>query len=196
MDFPTLYIITVDYSINGHNYKLYQIDKMVEFMHRKISNSSKECAKLLTWIEICDVAMTYYSNCFYELYGKQIGNIENLNLNDSIFKYIHSDILYDEEEIRDMFVYFLMLLNKFEKMDFNKGYIYCRKIFMDTCDKLKNESEYNSFISSLLFNKQIDKKIYTIDDVDLMAGSEFEIFVGELFKEMGYKTIVTKASGD
>ncbi|RQN11113.1 restriction endonuclease [Clostridium butyricum] len=29
-----------------------------------------------------------------------------------------------------------------------------------------------------------------------MTGSEFEIFVGELFKEMGYKTTVTKASGD
>ncbi|MBN1078312.1 restriction endonuclease [Clostridium botulinum] len=29
-----------------------------------------------------------------------------------------------------------------------------------------------------------------------MTGSEFEIFTGELFKKMEYKTMVTKATGD
>ena len=37
---------------------------------------------------------------------------------------------------------------------------------------------------------------YTIDDIDLMSGSEFEEFVGTLFKKMGYSSQVTKQSGD
>ena len=67
---------------------------------------------------------------------------------------------------------------------------------MDIYEKLRNESEYNSFISSLSLSEKSDTVVYTIDDVDLMTGNEFEIFIGELFKKMEYKTIVTKASGD
>lgn len=36
----------------------------------------------------------------------------------------------------------------------------------------------------------------TIDDVDMMTGSEFEGFVCELYRKMGYTAYVTKASGD
>lgn len=196
MDFPKLYSMTIDYSINSQNYKLNEIDKMIGYMEKSYSNGDKESAKLLTWIVVCDVAITYYSNCFYILYGKQIDNIENLNLVESISKYIHSDILDDSQEIRNMFVYFLMSIKKFEEIDLDKGYIFCRNVFIDIYEKLRSENEYNSFISSLLSEEQSENKIYTIDDVDLMTGSEFEIFVGNLFRKMGYKAIVTKASGD
>ena len=37
---------------------------------------------------------------------------------------------------------------------------------------------------------------YTIDDIDLMTGQEFENFIAELFSRLGYETEVTKASGD
>lgn len=37
---------------------------------------------------------------------------------------------------------------------------------------------------------------YTIDDIDLMTGYEFENFIAELFSKTGYQTEVTKASGD
>ena len=38
--------------------------------------------------------------------------------------------------------------------------------------------------------------IYTIDDIDLMNGTEFEELIAKLFKKMGYDVEVTKASGD
>ena len=44
--------------------------------------------------------------------------------------------------------------------------------------------------------KKPSSKSISISDVDLMTGREFEEFVCELFKRMGYTTIVTKASGD
>lgn len=37
---------------------------------------------------------------------------------------------------------------------------------------------------------------YTINDIDLMTGYEFENFIAELFSKTGYETEVTKASGD
>ncbi|HCK64906.1 MAG TPA: hypothetical protein DHW49_01445, partial [Anaerolineae bacterium] len=37
---------------------------------------------------------------------------------------------------------------------------------------------------------------YTIDDIDLMTGQEFENFIAELFSRLGYETEITKASGD
>lgn len=37
---------------------------------------------------------------------------------------------------------------------------------------------------------------YTIDDIDLMTGQEFENFIAELFSRLGYETEVTKASRD
>lgn len=195
MSVPALRSIDLDCSINQY-YILEQIDKMIEFMDRRFTMSNKDCAKLLTWIEICDVAISYYSNCFYEQYGKQLENIDNLNLNDSIFEYIKSGILYDGEEIRNMFVYYLMSLNKFKEVDFNRGYIYCRETFNAIYDEVKSANEYDNFINSLLVNEEKNERIYTIDDIDLMTGNEFEIFIGQLFKKMGYKTIVTKASGD
>ena len=37
---------------------------------------------------------------------------------------------------------------------------------------------------------------YSIDDIDLMNGLEFEKFIAELFSKMGYESEITKASGD
>lgn len=41
-----------------------------------------------------------------------------------------------------------------------------------------------------------NQTLTTIEDIDLMTGSEFEEFVAKLFRQMGYTTEVTKASGD
>ncbi len=161
-----------------------------------MSKSSKDCAKLLTWIEICDVSVTYYSNSFYDSYGKQIGDMENLCLKDSISKYIHTDIIHDDENTQGIFVYYLMSLGKFEKVDFNMGYIHCFKVFMDIYEGLKGENDYDKFISGLLVEDNPHENSYTIDDIDLMSGTEFEKFTSELFMRMGYKTIITKTSRD
>jgi HJR/Mrr/RecB family endonuclease len=195
VNFPVVNALSLDF-YDSSNSKLEEIDKLIEFMNRTICESSQDCAKLLTWIGIRDVAMIYYSNYFYELYTKQIGDIDNLSLKDSILRYINSDILYDDEKIRGMFVYFLMSLGKFDEADLNKGYIYCIKIFEEIYRELKDESEYDRFINSLLVKEQSDEISYTIDDIDLMTGNEFEKFASELFKKMGFKTIITKASGD
>ena len=49
----------------------------------------------------------------------------------------------------------------------------------------------------MLRTKQVKrKKKYTLDDIDLMSGTEFEEFVSTLFRQMGYNTKTTQTTGD
>jgi HJR/Mrr/RecB family endonuclease len=57
-----------------------------------------------------------------------------------------------------------------------------------------DELKFNNFKNRLKKEKQAQK--YSIDDVDMMDGKEFENFVALIFSKMGYQTEVTKASGD
>lgn len=63
-------------------------------------------------------------------------------------------------------------------------------------EKEKQEEKEN--YKRLLLGKEecTNYKIYTIDDIDMMNGIEFEQFLCLLFEKMGYMTIQTKGSGD
>lgn len=51
-----------------------------------------------------------------------------------------------------------------------------------------------NYLKNLAVNDDSTK--ITIGDIDIMSGSEFEQYIAKLFKSYGYKTEVTKASGD
>ena len=54
-------------------------------------------------------------------------------------------------------------------------------------------NSYDNEIKNMLRTKQIKrKKKYTLDDIDLMSGTEFEEFVSTLFRQMGYNTKTTQ----
>ena len=110
-------------------------------------------------------------------------------------EYIKSVITCEEIEIAEtsaILIYFLLSKD-------NKGN---ESIYIDFINYVKLIEElksliYSSDIKSKLKTQQIRKiSKYTIDDIDLMNGNEFEEFVGILFKKMGYSTQVTKQSGD
>lgn len=46
------------------------------------------------------------------------------------------------------------------------------------------------------YRSQSVKSYYSIEDVDLMTGVQFEQFLAKLFTEMGYRVMLTKGSGD
>lgn len=70
--------------------------------------------------------------------------------------------------------------------------------FLNKAEKITgefiNEIKQKAYIDRLLTGKPISKT--TLSDIDLMSGSEFENFISDLFKKMGYTTRVTKSSGD
>ncbi len=51
-------------------------------------------------------------------------------------------------------------------------------------------------ISNLINSSEPSIKTYNIEDIDLMTGKEFEVFLEELFNKLGYNTKLTKLSGD
>ena len=117
------------------------------------------------------------------------------DLDTIINEYISMVILCDEIDIsyvREVLIYFL--LSKTGYIDIN---------LYDSFNKYNNiiegvvEDVSSSDIKNKLKTKQ-KRRIgkYTIDDIDLMTGAEFEEFVGLLFKKMGYSSKVTKQSGD
>lgn len=84
--------------------------------------------------------------------------------------------------VADFCPYNFVLFDKFKKFE-NEINIYSRrKAFLNSL-----EGEYRS---------QSVKSYYSIEDVDLMTGVQFEQFLAQLFTEMGYRVMLTKGSGD
>ena len=54
------------------------------------------------------------------------------------------------------------------------------------------------FIFAMIWLKKCSSEKFnqTLKEIDLMSGEEFEHYVAHLFRKMGYKAEVTKASGD
>ncbi len=188
--------LTYPKSESHPEFKLQKIDMMVDFLQKEIACSSKNCAKIITFVIIYNVALTYYSNYFDELHGKEFTDIKNLSLQDAVLKFINLNSIDENDELRGMFVYFLISKDKFETSDVLKGYVKCKQKLIEIYIKLKSEKDYNNFINNILSDNKTDEEVYSIDDIDLMTGFEFESYVSQLFKRMGYKTIITQASGD
>ena len=77
----------------------------------------------------------------------------------------------------------------------------------DSDDYIENYNKFEAEFSKLQQKNDIEKfrekfaskgvsKTYTLNDIDLMTGIEFENFLCDLFEKMGYHSLSTKASGD
>lgn len=180
----------------GYTFELEKADKLVEYINRTMNVENVGFAKLLTWAELCYATELFYAKDFARLYGRQINDIKELSLEDSIMRYIDSAIISYGGNVHGMFIYYLMSMKKFELEDYKKGYINCKEIFNKIYGRLKNENDFNTFVNSLIGNEDDRGKTYSIDDVDLMSGAEFENFISILFNKMGFITRITKATGD
>ena len=128
---------------------------------------------------------------FEELYEQMTGQ----NLDVAKREYIKEVVLCDEIDstyVLELLVYYLISKDNYYEINLYDAYIIQFKIIQEVKEKIKS-----SEIQQKLRTKQhrrVNK--YTINDVDLMTGAEFEEFVGSLFKKMGYSSRVTKQSGD
>lgn len=160
-------------------------------------------ARAVAWEAIQKKTIEYYSEKWkneYEIYMEKsyeelFYNQNNQNIDEIEKEYIKEVILCDEININDsqeMLMYFF--LSKKEKPDL---------ILYDLFKKIyKNIREISQEIETSVIKKKLKTKQrrkvsnYSINDVDLMNGTEFEEFISLLFRKMGYSTEVTKQSGD
>lgn len=195
-------------------------EKFNDELHKKINEFSKlfdnfveiiteekkineYVATAVAWEAIQRKAIDYYSQQWIEEYEPILDNtfdelyinFYNQDIDKTIHNYIKSVLLCNEIDIehsQEILMYFLLSKRNIEEL------ILC-DYFVNHYEAIKELQQNidSSDIKQKLKTKQ-QRKItkYTIDDIDLMTGAEFEEFIALLFKKMGYSSQVTKQSGD
>lgn len=155
----------------------------------------KELHLCLVWELIKQEAVPYFSQMWEKEYGDYFKDV----ISETTEAIVRTYCIINELETKDAnnigkFTYYLMKYNKFENSMYS-NFRNCNKMICDLitmeCENLELENYEKRLINQANMNIK-----YTIDDVDLMTGFEFEDFVGKLFKKMGFSVQVTKSSGD
>lgn len=131
----------------------------------------------------------YFSNS-----AKTVLESYGLSINDSEETII--DTLYNNDIEEEEIISYILASNSIRH-----DYL---DIWNDEIDKLKQivSSRINSIkekekIQRLLEQNQEQETVkFDINDVDLMSGAQFELFISYLFSKLGYATEITKSSGD
>ncbi|MBD7969568.1 restriction endonuclease [Paenibacillus gallinarum] len=165
---------------------------LVKLIAKKLVINDETLAYYLTYILIHKKAIKFFTERWVQQYGEYFINIENHSLEDLVALYCTIETVIPNKLIyASPFIYFLMEKEKFMQ---NDNYINCYDIFVDVLNEALENKKLMDFERNLMKNKT--KLKYTINDVDLMNGHEFEQLISLLFTKMGYSTTVTKGSGD
>lgn len=160
-------------------------------------------ARAIAWDAIQKKTIEYYTNKWineYDLnFEKSFNDIytdyQNQDINMIAREYIKSIILHNEvdiDNIAEILMYFLL-----SKKNIRELILYNQFVdFYELIKEIKKELESLDIKQKLRIKKSRKIIKYTIDDIDLMTGLEFEKFVELLFRKMGYSTQLTKQSGD
>lgn len=157
----------------------------VYYKKKQNQEFEKEYLDTLIWLLFSKTAVEYF------------GTIYEANENsENIYRWFcieREAYLNDEVEI-GKFTCWLIKNKKvsFHDVHYLEALKYTKMLLMEETEKIQYEA-FEVRIQQKFVNNQ--KKV-SLDDVDLMTGIEFERFVSELFKEMGYLIEFTKVSGD
>ena len=177
------------------------IDNMIEIIQEE-SSLSEEQIRFACWEAIKRVSVKFYSDIWEDRYGKYIDEplkqCETTQADGTLDRYIENIILCNEIDDSDPWV---MCIFTYYMMDkgYTSGELYYPPYFeivVGAFSTIRENLNKNKLKEKLKGTVQKQETHYTIYDVDMMNGSEFEYFVCELYKKMGYKAEVTKQSGD
>lgn len=178
------------------------LDNIVEIVQENYSEYTEEEIRFAGWEAIKRVSVKFYSDMWEQKYGKYIDEPLKPNAtteaDGTLDKYIEEVIRCNEIDDTDVWVMGIFTYYIMDKgyatgeMYFPPYYEVVIKAFSTIRDNIK-KSQYKEKLKGTVKKQETH---YTIDDVDMMNGSEFEHFVCELYTKMGYKAEVTKQSGD
>lgn len=184
------------------NYFAKYLDYICQYYSSNIEGISKEFSKTKYPTKyrdkkIISIYIAYYilKSAIFEIANKEYGTIIVENGGSTIRKY--ATILKDKFEggfintrTKGVFVLALMKNGVFDSDDYIENY----NKFEAEFNKLQQKNDIEKFREK--FASKGVSKTYTLNDIDLMTGIEFENFLCDLFQKMGYHTLSTKASGD
>lgn len=149
---------------------------------------------IITYLLLIESVTHMYSN----EWSAEVDVLDNFNNDEEYITYCYRNcsIVSEDEGALCRLAYHLNMKNKIKVFDFSRSLERIKKIL----DKAKSNTQKDDFIKNIFKDRNIStlqlENNITIDDVDLMTGSEFELFIAQLFRKMGYSTQTTKASGD
>lgn len=166
--------------------------KLVKIIGKKVNFETDAESVFVVWILLLNEVINYYYEMFNNEYGMFISNVETQSLDDCIKSYSSIDII-DVNLVSNasIFTYYLMYLEKFHE---NNNFLDCYGDLVDKLLIIIENKGLDDFETSLMETSTTSE--FTIEDVDLMSGQEFENFISHLFRKMGYSSEVTKTSGD
>lgn len=149
-----------------------------------------------------DLSWLLFNNNLLKSYHKKwleycvCGDIGDRCLKDYIQDCYNNDMisLENKETVSTFIYYYCYRLND----PINLPDIKTVNEILSCIEEVSKDTSLKS-MENLLFssNSSSNKKLFTsIDDIDLMDGTEFEELIAKLFRKLGYDAEVTKASGD
>lgn len=181
------------------------IDNFVEIIidNKQLQPSKKYVANAIAWKAIQKKVIEYYAEIWLEeyeprleisydkIYEKMMGQENNIIEEKYINEVLHCNEI-DMEHSKEILIYFLL-----SKCDYKELVLYeSFENYYKKIQNIKNSIKSTDIKNKLKIKQKRNISKYTINDVDLMTGTEFEEFVCLLFKKMGYSSQVTKQSGD
>jgi len=140
-----------------------------------------------------NIVIEHWAHEWEKQYKQYFDDINKLSLEGAIERFSSIETInHQEMTTAGVFIYYLIKQGKFGKGNYN--YFDSLSAFLPKINKALENKKYNDFVGRL--KSTSTKKRYTIDDIDLMDGQEFEKFVAELFSKIGFETKITKATGD
>jgi len=168
------------------------IDKLFRLLTRKYSIKDNIESLQAVYIALMQLSKGSLTDIAQDEIGKYFKDTEYDTAEDYVGAFCNIDSLdINDRCIRNLLALYLMQRHK---MSYSKHYTDCFFEIEKLIEAQKEENSLMSYEKKLLQPK--DKITYSINDVDLMNGSEFEHFVALLFTKMGYEATVTKGSGD
>lgn len=192
------------YSILHDNIELYNLLKHIkseEFykLERILLNRvniQEELIKAFVWEAIQRQAPRYFADKWISDFGYYFiqEKLRNKSIDDYIGIYCNiQEIKTLEEENISYLTYFLMN-NKVLSFNESTHYLDYFDVIEEKVKSINDEISLLKFEEKLL--KQQSNEVIAFNDLDLLTGYEFESYITELFKKMGYFSITTKSSGD
>lgn len=170
-----------------------EYDMFMQLVSKMYSGSSNLRIQKITYDLLKVGVIDYYAKVFENSYGsyfQEWDHSKRVEVIDIISEYLKIDSIVQEDPV----LIGQLICYSIRKYNLKRDYLTFFNLFMNRLKPEIERMKLENFEKSLRVSNESLQ--YTIDDVDLMGGLEFEQFIAELFLKMGYAAEVTKASGD
>ena len=160
------------------------------------SKINSEKIQLISYLLLQQNAINKYSTLWKEKY--HTGKTDTESINEYICRCFETHIIDTSDYYGcALLSYYILELKNDIYSIFSNEILNIQLTINELKEKRQNELLRKQILSEAIKENMVENTTkITIDDIDIMPGSEFEFFICDLYKQMGYTAYVTKTSGD